>query len=125
MRFEVESIDALCIDGPPDLLRCELMSPFAWSSLDGNFHLLIRAVPPADANDPVTGRIWYGEGEPDGCTFRMDDKPVHNALGLLPAESFPFRDVKQSQQAHGRGQEINIDETEQNAGADQARNRGK
>ena len=77
-RFEVEAIDELHVHGPPELMRCELMSPFAWASPDERLHLLIRAVPPAEADNPITGGIWYGMGEPDGLTFRMDDKAVLN-----------------------------------------------
>jgi predicted GH43/DUF377 family glycosyl hydrolase len=75
-RFEVETMEPLRLQGSPELLACELMSPFAWRDRDEALHLLVRAVPPLDAHDPVTGRIWYGRGEPDGLTFRMDDHPA-------------------------------------------------
>lgn len=76
MRFEVKSIEPLTIEGPPSLLRSELMSPFVWESPDGRLHILIRVVPVPGDNDPVTGRIWYGIGDPDGLSFEMDREPV-------------------------------------------------
>lgn len=73
--FAVERIEALALSGPPALAGHDLISPYAWRLDDGRFGLLARAVPRPGSGDPVTGRLWYGEG-PDGLAFAMDERPV-------------------------------------------------
>ena len=89
LGFEVERIDDVALDGPDELLKKNLMSPFAWRVQgDAGLMVLVRAVPPNKGDDEESGRIWYGRSGSDGLTFRMDDTPLlvpgehgHDAMG--------------------------------------------
>ncbi len=77
MRFEVERIDSLVIDGPDELLSRNLMSPFVWAQPGGDvLEMLVRAVPPDRQPAEESGRLWFGRASSDGLRFRMDDAPA-------------------------------------------------
>lgn len=76
MRFAVKTIEQVELTGPEQLLRSDLMSPFVWRTQSGKLALLLRAVPPAGEEGAITGRIWYGKGDPDGLHFALDSTPL-------------------------------------------------
>ena len=70
-RFEVIETHDVVIDGPPELGRAALLSPFVWR--EGEAWMLLLRVN-LDSDDS-SGRIWLGEST-DGLTFRMDETPL-------------------------------------------------
>lgn len=68
--FVITGIDPIRVRGDK-FSQCDLMSPFVWPRLDGQFALLFRAVP---ADRRVTGEIWLAMG--DGTTFDADESPL-------------------------------------------------
>jgi predicted GH43/DUF377 family glycosyl hydrolase len=75
LDFTVEKIEAVTVDLPDALAGSALMSPYVWRLDDGRYGMLARIVPPAGAQHPSTGSIWYGES-PDGLHFTLGDAPV-------------------------------------------------
>jgi predicted GH43/DUF377 family glycosyl hydrolase/uncharacterized protein YbjT (DUF2867 family) len=71
-RFVVRQIDEVVLRSAAQLHRCDLMSPYVWRTDDGQYQILIRAVPRSGEN---TGRIWLGESA-DGLTFAMDPEAL-------------------------------------------------
>ena len=79
MNFDVVRIEPVRLEGPPELLDKNLMSPFAWTvgdGDDGELRALVRAVPPDKQPGEQSGRLWYGEGDAGGPVFRMQDQPL-------------------------------------------------
>lgn len=72
--FNVEQLDAVAIDGPPELMARDFMSPYVWREADGRFGILLRAVPKPDAAPTDTGIVWGGWSE-DGRRFAMLPRP--------------------------------------------------
>lgn len=89
LDFVVERIDDVILDGPPELLVRNLMSPFVWREPgDAGLMTLVRAVPPDKGEDQQSGRIWHGRSGSDGLVFRMNETPLlvpgehgHDAMG--------------------------------------------
>lgn len=82
LGFTVERIDDVVLDGPAELLKRNLMSPFVWrEGKDAGLMALVRAVPPDKGLDEESGRIWLGRSGSDGVVFRMDETPV-----LVPSD---------------------------------------
>jgi predicted GH43/DUF377 family glycosyl hydrolase len=72
--FNVEQIDPLGMVGNEQVSRRDLMSPYVWQKDDGQFAMLVRAVPrPGETGD--TGTIWYATSY-DGLRFTAADRPV-------------------------------------------------
>ena len=77
MRFEVDRIDPVALDGPDELLRRNLMSPFAWTTEgDAGVSALVRAVPPDRSQGQESGRLWFGRSGSDGLVFHMNSRPA-------------------------------------------------
>lgn len=77
MRFEVERIDVVGLDGPDELLARNPMSPFAWTGEgDAGVNVLVRAVPPDRADGQESGRLWFGRSVSSGLLFHMDHSPA-------------------------------------------------
>jgi predicted GH43/DUF377 family glycosyl hydrolase len=74
--FELIAIDPIVVEGPPDLLGCELMSPYVWRTPKGHLHVLLRTVPRPWRPGNVTGRIWHGTCDEVGLCFRIDAEPL-------------------------------------------------
>ena len=72
--FNVEALDPVEIDGPPELMAREFMSPYVWREEDGRFGILLRAVPRAGAEVNDTGIVWGGWSQ-DGRRFVMLPEP--------------------------------------------------
>ena len=72
--FVVDQIDAVTMTGNTLVSQRDLMSPYAWQTVPGEFGMLVRAVPrPGERGD--TGTIWYATSN-DGLTFTASDQPV-------------------------------------------------
>lgn len=72
--FVVDQIDAVTMTGNTLVSQRDLMSPYAWQTVPGEFGMLVRAVPrPGEHGD--TGTIWYAASN-DGLTFTASDQPV-------------------------------------------------
>src|SRR5690606_7326022 len=69
-------VEPVLVDGPEELLRGDLMSPFVWRTPADELAVLLRALPHPWAPGDPTGRIWYGQCSGDGLRFRMDGKPL-------------------------------------------------
>ena len=78
MDFEVIRTEPVRLEGPDELLRHNLMSPFAWRTDDeaGELLMLVRATPPDKKKGEESGRIWFGRDAGDGLTFRMQDRAL-------------------------------------------------
>jgi predicted GH43/DUF377 family glycosyl hydrolase len=74
LDFNVKRIESVTLDGPPELMRRDLMSPFVWREPDGRWGIMVRAV--VKAGEPLTdtGVIWGGWSD-DGCRFTMLEQP--------------------------------------------------
>ena len=56
--FNVEKLDPIDMVGNEAVSRRDLMSPYVWRADDGQFAMLVRAVPRVgECGD--TGTIWY------------------------------------------------------------------
>ncbi|QKS01074.1 hypothetical protein F9288_16645 [Sphingomonas sp. CL5.1] len=75
LDFNVQQIEDVSIDGPPELLARDLMSPFVWRDPNGRFGMMVRAVVAAGAPLTDTGQIWAGWSD-DGVSFAMLPRPV-------------------------------------------------
>ena len=72
--FNVEGIDPVAIRGNASVSRRDLMSPYVWRGDDGNFEMLVRAVPkPGETSD--TGTIWHAISQ-DGLHFTASDNAI-------------------------------------------------
>ncbi len=88
LDFNVRRIEAVTLDGPPALMRRDLMSPYIWREADGRFGIMVRAVVKPGEPMADTGVIWAGWSD-DGCRFTMLDAPsivpgpdAHDAGGV-------------------------------------------
>ena len=78
-NFSVETIEAVVLDGPEQLLQCRMMSPYVWRGKSGaRISLLVRAVPEehSETGAGVSGVIWYASGDEDGLRFQSGDSPL-------------------------------------------------
>ena len=75
LDFNVKRIEAVTLDGPPELMARDLMSPYVWREPDGRFGLMVRAVVKPGATLTDTGVIWAGWSD-DGRHFTMRDAPA-------------------------------------------------
>lgn len=83
--FDLVAIEPVEVVGPPDLLACDLMSPYVWRMPGNGLAVLLRAVPHPWRIGDVTGCIWFGECAEDGLHFRMDEAPLITP-GLRPLD---------------------------------------
>lgn len=74
LDFNVKAIEDVTIEGPPELMARDLMSPFVWREGDGRYAMMVRAVVPPGQELVDTGVIWAGWSD-DGQHFRMLDRP--------------------------------------------------
>ncbi|WP_235511939.1 glycosidase [Sphingomonas sp. Leaf23] len=74
LDFNVKRIEDVTIEGPPELMARDLMSPFVWREGDGRYAMMVRAVVPPGQELIDTGVIWAGWSD-DGRHFRMLDRP--------------------------------------------------
>ncbi|MFL9841262.1 glycosidase [Sphingomonas sp. ST-64] len=74
LDFNVKRIEAITLDGPPELTARDLMSPYVWREADGRWGIMVRAVVKAGAPFTDTGVIWAGWSD-DGRRFTMLDAP--------------------------------------------------
>jgi predicted GH43/DUF377 family glycosyl hydrolase len=74
LDFNVKRIETVSLDGPPELMARDLMSPYVWREPDGRWGLMVRAVVRPDAPLTDTGQIWSGWSD-DGVRFTMLDAP--------------------------------------------------
>lgn len=74
LDFNVKAIEDVTIEGPPELMARDLMSPYVWREPDGRYAMMVRAVVPQGQELTDTGVIWSGWSE-DGRHFRMLDRP--------------------------------------------------
>jgi predicted GH43/DUF377 family glycosyl hydrolase len=72
--FNVEAIEDVVLDGPPELMARDLMSPYVWVDPDNGYGIMVRAVPRQGEVLTDTGIIWAGWST-DGRTFKMLDRP--------------------------------------------------
>lgn len=74
LDFNVKRIEQVVLDGPPDLMRRDLMSPYVWREPDGRWGIMVRAV--VKRGEPLvdTGQIWAGWSG-DGVRFAMLNAP--------------------------------------------------
>jgi len=72
--FNVEQLDPIAMMGNEAVSQRDLMSPYVWRADDGQFAMLVRAVPRAGESGD-TGTIWYATS-PDGLCFTATDTPV-------------------------------------------------
>lgn len=72
--YNVEAIEDIVLQGPADLERRDLMSPFVWQEPSGRLGLMVRAVPKPGESAPDTGVIWAGWSD-DGRVFPMLPQP--------------------------------------------------
>lgn len=72
--FNIEEIQRVVLDGPPEFMERQFMSPYVWAEPDGRLGIMVRAVPRADRDATDTGVIWAGWGD-DGIRFTMLDHP--------------------------------------------------
>jgi predicted GH43/DUF377 family glycosyl hydrolase len=73
--FNVEAIEDVVLDGPPELMARDFMSPYIWADPEHGFGIMVRAVPRPGTPQIDTGVIWAGWSR-DGLRFTMLDKPV-------------------------------------------------
>lgn len=73
--FNVEAIEPVTLQGPSAIAERDLMSPYVWTEPDGRLGMMVRAVPPMDADRTDTGTIWAGWSD-DGLVFDMEDAPA-------------------------------------------------
>lgn len=88
LDFNVKRIETITLEGPADLMRRDLMSPYIWREADGRWGIMVRATVRAGEPMTDTGQIWAGWSD-DGVTFRMLDAPsivpgpdAHDAGGV-------------------------------------------
>lgn len=77
-EFTLLAVEPIRVHGPKKLLDQDLMSPFVWRTVEGDFAVMLRAVPcpyPLQAGE-LTGTIWLGRCSGDGLAFEMDDEPL-------------------------------------------------
>ena len=74
LDFNVKAIENVTIEGPPELMARDLMSPFVWREPDGRYAMMVRAVVPPGQELTDTGVIWAGYSD-DGRHFRMLQAP--------------------------------------------------
>lgn len=74
LDFNVKRIERITINGPPELTRRDLMSPFVWREPDGRWGIMVRATVPPGEPLTDTGQIWAGWSD-DGVRFAMLDAP--------------------------------------------------
>ena len=75
VAYVVEEIAPVTLIGCPELAGMDLMSPFVWSSRQGGYAVMVRAVPNPLGPDDPTGIIYAGHSA-DGLAFTMDPTPV-------------------------------------------------
>ena len=73
--FNVEALEPVVLQGSSALAERNLMSPYIWVEPDGRLGIMVRAVPPDDADRTDTGVIWAGWSD-DGIVFDMDAAPA-------------------------------------------------
>ena len=72
--FNVETIEAVSLSGPPEVSARDLISPYVWIGADGRFQMMVRAVPkPGETGD--TGTIWHATSD-DGIAFVAASTPA-------------------------------------------------
>ncbi|WP_294318505.1 glycosidase [uncultured Sphingomonas sp.] len=74
LDFNVKRIEDVTIEGPPELMARDLMSPYVWREPDGRYAMMVRAVVPPGQELTDTGVIWAGWSD-DGRHFRMLEAP--------------------------------------------------
>jgi predicted GH43/DUF377 family glycosyl hydrolase len=74
LDFNVKRIEPVTIDGPPELMARDLMSPYVWRETDGRWGIMVRAVVRAGQPMTDTGQIWAGWSG-DGVHFTMRPTP--------------------------------------------------
>lgn len=74
LDFNVKAIEDVSIEGPPQLMARDLMSPYIWREDDGRYGMMVRAVVPPGQELTDTGVIWAGWSD-DGRHFHMLDAP--------------------------------------------------
>lgn len=74
LDFNVKQIDAVSMTGNAAVARRDLMSPYVWRTDNGEFGMLVRAVPRTGETGD-TGTIWYATSA-DGLRFKATDDPV-------------------------------------------------
>jgi len=75
LDFNVKRIETVTLDGPPDLMKRDLMSPYVWQEPDGRWGIMVRATVKAGETLTDTGQIWAGWSN-DGLHFTMLDQPA-------------------------------------------------
>lgn len=70
LDFNVKRIERVIIDGPPGLMRRDLMSPYVWRENDGRWGMMVRATIRLGEVLTDTGQIWAGWSD-DGVNFEM------------------------------------------------------
>lgn len=74
LDFNVEAIENITINGPPELMARDLMSPYVWREQSGRFGIMVRSVARRGAPSTDTGLIWAGWSD-DGIAFLMLPEP--------------------------------------------------
>jgi predicted GH43/DUF377 family glycosyl hydrolase len=74
--FEQKANDRMTLSRQGRLVDMYVLSPFVWQAADGNYELLLRAVPRRDDEPRLKmAEIWHGRST-DGLHFDMDAAPV-------------------------------------------------
>lgn len=73
MRFEIIADEMMQVHAGEPLASFYQLSPFVWRE-NGDFHVLIRAVPYSENPAEKIARIYHGTSD-DGLIFHMDDSP--------------------------------------------------
>jgi predicted GH43/DUF377 family glycosyl hydrolase len=74
LDFNVKRIEPVAVDGPPELTRRDLMSPYIWREADRRWGIMVRATIKPDEPMTDTGQIWAGWSD-DGTHFKMLNAP--------------------------------------------------
>jgi predicted GH43/DUF377 family glycosyl hydrolase len=74
MRFQTIADEAMRIHAGQPLASFYQLSPFVWRQ-NGDFHLMIRAVPYSENPAEKIARIYYGTST-DGLVFHMKESPA-------------------------------------------------
>lgn len=73
MRFETIADEMMQVHAGEPLASFYQLSPFVWRQ-NGDFHVMIRAVPYSENPAEKIARIYHGTS-PDGLVFHMDEYP--------------------------------------------------
>ena len=71
LDFNVKRIEEVTLDGPPELMARDLMSPYVWRETDGRWGMMVRAVVRPGEALTDTGVIWAGWSE-DGLVEAIE-----------------------------------------------------